>query len=102
MKQNGVNGRCLIMPRPIKATLSRNRNTLRQALGSAITELRVKKKLSQEDLGHKSGYSARYIIKVEKGEQNPTLDLIEAIAQVFELKCSRLIARAERKQIRTS
>jgi transcriptional regulator with XRE-family HTH domain len=88
------------MARPIKPTLNRHQNTLRQALGSVITELRIKRKWSQEDLGQKAGYSVRYMIRVEKGQQNPSLDLLVVVAQVFGLSGSQLLAKAERKYLR--
>jgi transcriptional regulator with XRE-family HTH domain len=88
------------MVRPIKPTLQRDNNTLRQSLGAVITALRTKENLSQQDLGDKTGYSARYIIKVEKGQQNPSLDLIVAVAQFFGLNSSQLLAKAERNCLR--
>lgn len=84
------------MVRPIKPNLKRQRNTLRQALGSVITELRTKRKLSQEEVSHKAGYSARYIITIEKGQQNFSFDLMVAIAGVLGLSGSQLLAKAER------
>lgn len=87
------------MVRPIKPSLKRDNNTLRQSLGAVITDLRTKKNVSQQDLGDKTGYSARYIIKVERGQQNPSLDLIVAVAQFFGFSGSQLLAKAERNYL---
>ena len=84
------------MVRPIKPNLKRQRNTLRQALGSVITELRTKRKWSQEEVSHKAGYSSRYIITIEKGQQNFSFDLLVAVAEVFGLSVSQLVVKAER------
>jgi transcriptional regulator with XRE-family HTH domain len=84
------------MVRPIKPGLKRQRNTLRQALGSVITELRTERKWSQEEVGYQAGYSSRYIIMIEKGRQNFSFDLLVAIAGVFGLSVSQLLAKAER------
>jgi DNA-binding XRE family transcriptional regulator len=40
------------------------------------------------------------MIRVEKGQQNPSLDLLVVVAQVFGLSGSQLLAKAERKYLR--
>ena len=84
------------MVRPIKPNLKRQHNTLRQALGAVMTDLRTKRKWSQEEVAHKAGYSSRYIIKVEKGQHTPSVDLLVAVAELFGLSGSQLLAKAER------
>ena len=88
------------MVRPIKPNLKRQRNTLRQAVGSVITELRTKRKWSQEEVGYKAGYSSRFIIMIEKGQQNFSFDLLIAVAGVFGLSGSQLLAKAERRHFK--
>ena len=72
------------------------------AAGSRVSYHRTanKRKWSQEDLGQKADYSVRYIIRIEKGQQNPALDLLVSVAQVFGLSSSQLLAKAERKYLR--
>lgn len=48
-----------------------------------LKNLRQAKRLSQTELAEKVGCSQGMISKIEKGDANPTLDLIEAIADAL-------------------
>ena len=85
------------MARPITDNLERPCSTPEQALGHVITMLRVKRQLSQLYVAEKSGYSQRYYLRVERGTQNPTYKFMLAVAPVFGLTPSQLLAMAERK-----
>lgn len=84
------------MARPITEKLERHSDTPEQAFGAVITKLRVKRNWSQEYVSEKSGYSVRYVTQVERGTQNPSLRMILALAGLFRLRASQLLARAER------
>jgi transcriptional regulator with XRE-family HTH domain len=86
--------------RPVSGNLARKTDTTDEALGAVITELRVKKGWGYEDVAHKVGCSPSYINGIEHGKQNPTLRVIQAIADVHGLKLSKLFALAERKYAR--
>lgn len=58
------------------------------ALGLRIVELRKKMKLSQDSLSAKSGVARGAIQQLEKGDANPTIETLEAIAKA--LGCSFL------------
>jgi transcriptional regulator with XRE-family HTH domain len=83
--------------RPITDNLERHYGTPEEALGYVITQLRVKRDWSQEYVAEKSGYSQRYFLRVERGSQNPTYRFMLAVAPLFGLTPSQLLARAERK-----
>ena len=85
------------MARPITDNLERHYDTPEQALGYVITQLRVKKNWPQEYVAEKAGYSQRYFLRVERGTQNPTYRFMLAVAPLFGLSPSQLLARAERK-----
>jgi len=84
--------------RPISSKLKRESKTYRQALGAAVTRLRTARKWSQQELADKTGYSTAYVNGLELGNRNPSLEMIQAVAQVFGLRPSQLLARAERRQ----
>src|ERR1700746_2186693 len=84
--------------RPISSKLKRESKTYRQALGAVVTRLRTDKMWSQETLAEKTGYSTAYVIGLEHGRRNPSLEMIQAIAGVFGISPSQLLAQAERKQ----
>jgi transcriptional regulator with XRE-family HTH domain len=85
------------MGRPIG---KRNNDTPEQALGAVITELRVKRGLSYQDVAEKVGCNDVYLHRVETGKTNPTFRLMKAIADFHKIKLSRLISLAEKKYAR--
>ena len=86
------------MARPISEKLKRQTRTLAQALGAVITRLRTKRKWSQGQLAEKSGYQLSTINRMERGKTNPTMAFVIVMADVFGLRLSQLLARAEHKQ----
>ncbi len=82
--------------RPISNKLKRQTKTLGAALGTVITRLRVEKQWSQRRLAEKSGYESSSISRIERGRANPTMALLIVMADVFGLRPSHLLARAER------
>jgi transcriptional regulator with XRE-family HTH domain len=87
--------------RPISEKLKRQSRTLGGALGAAITQLRVKKKWSQGQLAERSGYELSSISRIERGKTNPTMALVIVMADIFGLRPSQLLARAERKYLKS-
>lgn len=57
-------------------------------VGAAIKKRRKALKITQPHLAELAGISVNSLYKIERGEANPTLDLIEKIADVlgFEIK----------------
>jgi len=69
---------------------------LLQALAETIKRLRQEHHFSQSELAHKSGLTADYISKLERGKkQNPTLATLFKLAYVFELSATDLMHRIE-------
>jgi XRE family transcriptional regulator, regulator of sulfur utilization len=62
---------------------------------SVIRTLRLKRRLTAEQLAEKAGLTRVTVAKIENGEGNPTLDTIRALSNVFQLSCSELIRLAE-------
>jgi transcriptional regulator with XRE-family HTH domain len=87
--------------RPVSGKLARKTDTTDEALGAVITDLRVKKGWGYEDVAHKVGCSPSYMNGIEHGKHNPTLKLIQAIADAHHIKMSKLFALAERKHGRS-
>lgn len=71
--------------------------TRSQAFGDALRRLRKERDdQSQEAAALACHVDRAYFGKIERGEKNPTLDIIWRIADGFETKPSDLLARAER------
>ena len=81
------------MGRPVK----RRADTREQALGAVITELRLKKGLTGQDVAERVGVNESHMNEIENGKQNPTYRVLQAIADLHKVKLSKLIAMAERK-----
>ena len=64
--------------------------------GRAIAELRNSAELSQEQLAHLSGLHRTYVGAVERGERNPTVLTILALAKGLAVPPSELFGRAFR------
>jgi transcriptional regulator with XRE-family HTH domain len=82
------------VPKAIGADKKRETNTLAQAIGAELTDLRRSKKLSQQTLADRLGYDVSHVRQTEMGG-NPTLEFLNAVATFFSLKLSDFIDRAE-------
>jgi transcriptional regulator with XRE-family HTH domain len=85
------------MGRPVSAKLKRKSDTSAQALGAVMTDLRTKRGWGYEEVAHRVGCNAEYLNGIEHGHHNPSLKLLQAIADVHHVKLSKLFALAERK-----
>lgn len=84
------------MGRPV-AQLKRKTDTREAAFGAVITELRVKKGWGYEEVAHKVGCNPGYMSDIERGQKNPSLRIVQAIADFHGIKLSKLFALAEKK-----
>ncbi len=62
----------------------------KQLLGRRIKELRKAKKLSQEDLAERAGISTPYVSQIERGKENPTLDLLFKLTDALKVSLSEM------------
>jgi len=65
--------------------------TIRKKFGEKIRELRRAKSLSQEELAFRAGVHRNYLGGIERGERNPALDNIAAIAKALDVDISELL-----------
>ena len=64
--------------------------TINQKFGTRVRYLRKRKHLSQEKLAFMTNMHRTYIGGIERGERNPSLKNIQAIANALEVKLSEL------------
>ncbi len=64
-------------------------------LGMRIRYLRSLRKWSQEDLALESGVNRNYICDLENGRRNPSLEILERIADAFLITLSELFRGIE-------
>ncbi|MBD0416825.1 helix-turn-helix domain-containing protein [Oryzicola mucosus] len=66
---------------------------LRTAFGINLQRIRRQRGLSQEQLAARAGLARAYLSGAEAGRRNPTLDTIEAFAQVLEVDAAELLLK---------
>lgn len=57
----------------------------KRLLGRRIKELRSARGYSQEALSERMGVSAKYLSSVERGKENPTLDLLVKLSKALKV-----------------
>ena len=63
---------------------------IEKKFGDRIKKLRVDKKLSQEEIAHRAGVHRTYLGGIERGERNPSLRNIAALAKALGVNLSEL------------
>jgi len=58
----------------------------KELIGSRIKELRKKKGLSQEQLSEKADITPNYLSRIERGTENPTLDMLIRLAAALDVE----------------
>lgn len=61
-----------------------------ELLGRRIRELRKARHLTQEQLGERTGINYKYLGAVERGQENPTVKVLEKIARVLRVDLREL------------
>jgi transcriptional regulator with XRE-family HTH domain len=70
--------------------------SLRKRFGRSVQQLRKGAKFSQEGFALKAGVARSYMGKIERGEVNVSLDLIERISKGLGVSVGRLFAEVDR------
>lgn len=55
-------------------------------LGKILKEARIKAKLTQAEVAEKAEIHVNYYARIERGEVNPTVDIVDAIATALKIK----------------
>ena len=72
--------------------LLRHRNTMwKDDFGNDLRKHRINRGLTQETLSFNAGLSARYVQRLESGEQQPTLETIFKLANALQTTPTELI-----------
>lgn len=59
---------------------------LKEDIGKTIRERRKSLRITQPDLAELAGISVNSLYKLERGESNPTIDLLEKVSTVLGLQ----------------
>ena len=75
-------------------------STKTKAFGRALKKIRLKKKLTQEDLSLEAQLARVYISELEYGKKTPSIETVFKISKALNIKCSRLMDLTEEEFIR--
>jgi transcriptional regulator with XRE-family HTH domain len=64
---------------------------LAKRLGMRLKQLRATNDLNQTNLAKKVGVTQAYIAMLEKGQQNPTLDVLQRLAKALKVTVAELV-----------
>ncbi len=62
-----------------------------QTMGHKLRQIREEKNLSQDDVAEGTGISVTYYAGIERGEENPTLAVLENICKALRIKSSQIL-----------
>lgn len=85
------------MAKPIGADKERKVRNLDEAFGAELTDMRKRRRWSQQRLAEIAGYDESYIRQMERGTKSATLRTLSDLASAFSISVSALIRRAESK-----
>ena len=60
-------------------------------MGRKLKALRTARKLNQTTLAKRAGVTQPYIVAMEKGRENPTLDVLEKLAKALKVTVAELV-----------
>lgn len=63
----------------------------RELVGINVKRLRIERDISQERLAFDSGVDRSYLGGVERGEENPSIDILDRIAATLSVHVSELV-----------
>jgi len=66
--------------------------TIQKQFGDRVRDLRLAKGLSQEELAFRAGIHRTYLGGIERGERNPALKNISAIAEALHVALPELFS----------
>ncbi len=62
-----------------------------QHISKKLKEIRGQRNLSQEEVAKQSGISTTYYAGIERGEENPSMAVMESICKTLKVKSSEII-----------
>lgn len=63
----------------------------RQHIGKKLKEIRERRILLQEDVAKAVGISVTYYAGIERGEENPTIAVLEGLCKTLKIKSSEIL-----------
>ncbi len=71
--------------------VSKNSHVIRGKLGSKLKKAREKSNPTQADVASKSDIHVNYYARIERGEENPSFEILHRIVRVLKVKTSEIL-----------
>ena len=68
---------------------------IQQLVGRNVRTIRLRRRLSQEELAFETGLHRTYISGIERGVRNPTVGVLDIIASALKVPASRLLENVD-------
>jgi transcriptional regulator with XRE-family HTH domain len=75
---------------------------MRQLVGINVLRIRQGKRLSQEELGARSGFNQHYISELEAGKRNPTITSLQMLAEGLGVSSEELVRPIAGQRLKAS
>lgn len=62
-----------------------------EQLGKNIKKIRNKIGYTQQEVAEKAGINVNYFARIERGEENPSIEVLQSIAKALKAKSSDLL-----------
>ncbi len=83
----------------MSSIVDRNRSAAQEALGANVVSFRARKRLSQSALAERARVSRPTISRIERGDGDPTLRVLDSLAAALEVDVAELFAREDAEAI---
>ena len=77
----------------MSSIVDRSRSAAQEALGANVVSFRARKRLSQSALAERARVSRPTISRIERGDGDPTLRVLDSLAAALEVDVAELFAR---------
>jgi transcriptional regulator with XRE-family HTH domain len=63
-----------------------------QKIGKNLRNARLKAKFTQKELAEKAGVHVNYYARLERGEENPSLETLKKLTKILKIKSSDILS----------
>jgi transcriptional regulator with XRE-family HTH domain len=75
--------------------VGKGQKNIKVRLGLAVRDLRLRRNLTQEELAHRARLHRTYLTEIERGTRNPSIEVVEKLANGLAISLSELFRFAE-------
>jgi len=81
---------------PLRPGMPRREPPLREAIGSALRDVRTRQRRTLADVAEGAGISMQYLSEIERGRKEASSEILEAVCGALGIRLADLVARTHR------